>query len=313
MEYKDYYKILGVDKKASQDEIRKAYRKLALKYHPDKNPDNQQAENKFKEIGEAYEVLKDPEKRKKYDQLGANWKNYQQAGGDYDFGDFFRQGAGRQQSARGQRFEFDDFGDIFGGAGGFSDFFKTFFGGGGGGFAGQQTRARRQPGYRGPDYRGEVNLTLEEVYNGTTRILNVENKRLRINIKPGARNGQTLRIKGKGGRGAGGGQPGDLLVKVNIKPHPGFERKGNDLHTEKPVDMFTAILGGQVGVGTLKGQVNMKVPAGTDSGKVFRLKGQGLPDYDNNNVFGDLMVKIKIITPKNLSEKQKELIKQLKG
>ncbi len=300
MEYKDYYKTLGVDRNASQDQIKRAYRKLAVKYHPDKNKNDKKAEEKFKEIGEAYEVLKDPKKRKKYDQLGANWKNFQGSGGSraYDFGGF---GNGSYH------FE-QDLGDMFGGAG-FSDFFNQFFGGG---------RRRRSPGQshfntgmKGQDLEGTVEISLDEAYTGTQRVLNVEGKKLRINLKPGINDGQKLRLRGKGAQSPTGGPAGDLFIKINIKPRPGYTRKGNDLYVQQDVDVFTAVLGGKVNVQTLTGTININVPAGTDSGKKLRLKGQGMPDYNNNTLKGDLYVQLQIKTPKNLSKKQEKLFSQL--
>ena len=247
MDYKDYYKILGVDKKATQDEIKKAYRKLALKYHPDKNPGNKAAEEKFKEISEANEVLSDPEKRKKYDELGSNWKQYENAGapggGYYQWGG--SPGGGRS------RVEYEgDLGDIFGGGAGFSDFFKQFFGGSydTGGFqsAGRGRGSRQQRSVKGQDYQAEMSITLEEAYNGVSRIINVNNEKLKINIKPGVADGQILRVKGKGSAGQFGGQSGDLYLTIKIHPHYLFTLKDNDLYCDVPLDIYTALLGGNL-------------------------------------------------------------------
>ena len=308
MDYKDYYKILGIEKSASQEDIKKAYRKLAVKYHPDRNPDDPNAEERFKEIGEAYEVLKDPEKRKKYDQLGANWKNYQQSG-HQNFDDFFGQSGYGGNGTRDVHFEFGgNMGDFFGESG-FSDFFNQFFGGG------RQQHSRAESFYRGQqpgrDYEGEVKITLEEAYNGVTRLVNVDNSKLRIKIKPGIRDGQALRIKGKGGKGQAGGRHGDLYIKVRVIDHPVYTRVGNDLYRDLEVDLYTALLGGKTTVDTLKGNVNITIPKETESNKTMRLKGLGMPDYDGGPN-GDLYLNINIKVPKNLTSEEKNLIEKLK-
>jgi len=297
MEYKDYYKILGVDKTASEEEIKKAYRKLAIKYHPDKNKGDKEAENKFKEIAEAYEVLKDPEKRKKYDALGANWKQYQDAGsyGPWNFGGFGERGG----------FEFEgDFNDFFGG--GFSDFFQSFFGGGFG-----RTGRARTAGFKGQDLEAALEITLEEAFSGTERILDVNGQKLRIKIKPGVANGQTLRIRQKGGQGFGGGERGDLYLKVNVAPHPEFERIGDDLHRQLDVDLYTMVLGGKAKVKTLDGEVAIAIPAGSENGRKLRIKGLGMPVYDKPGKRGHLYATINVTLPKNLSPEEKELFQKL--
>jgi curved DNA-binding protein len=306
MEYKDYYKILGVDKTASQDAIKKAYRKLAVKYHPDKNKGDKEAESKFKEVAEAYEVLKDPEKRKKYDTLGANWKQYQAQGNGGGFGGFDWSGFGDGRR-RGTRVEFEgDINDFFGG-GGFSDFFQNFFGGG---FSDRRTGAQ-QGGLKGQDYEADLTISLEEAYSGTQRMLDVDGNKLRIKIKPGVNDGQTLRIKQKGGKGVRGGEPGDIYLKVNIATHNGFERQGNDLYTDLDVDMYTAILGGKARLKTFKGDMEINIPEGAENGKKLRLKGLGMPEHDNPTRFGDLYVKINVVLPKNLNPEEKALIRKL--
>ncbi len=305
MEYRDYYKILGVEKNASADAIKKAYRKLAVKYHPDKNAGNKQAEEKFKEVNEAYEVLRDPEKRKKYDTIGSNWKQYERRGGaahDFDWSQFT---GGTKQGSRGgsREYEFD-----FGGSG-FSDFFEQFFGRRfeGGEFA----TGFRQQGRKGQDYRLNLDITLEEAYSGTTRQFNVEGEKMQIRLKPGTHDGQQLRIRGKGGKGSSASLRGDVHVYVHVLNHPDFERRGDHLHCTIPVEVYKAALGGEINIRTLKGMMKTKIEKGTDSDTVIRLKGMGMPVYDKPESFGDLYVKLKIIVPKNLTEKETSLFKQL--
>ncbi|GAB3202086.1 curved DNA-binding protein [Pontibacter aydingkolensis] len=304
MEYKDYYKVLGVDKTASQAEIKKAYRALAKKYHPDKNKGDQAAESKFKDISEAYEVLGDKDKRTQYDQLGANWRQFQQGGGP--------RGGQYQSYGGGGAFTQEDINEMFGGGGGggFSDFFQQFFGGGGGGFgqaAGGRGRTRK-----GQDYQAEMEITLEEAYNGTSRLITTDKQQLRITTKPGVADGQTLRIKGKGGTAAGGGESGDLYIKVLVKPHPKFERKGNDLYTDLQLDMFTAILGGDTQVETMSGTLKLKIPGGTQNGKTLRLKGKGMPLYGKPDQHGDHYVKINVMLPVNLSSEERTMLEKLR-
>ena len=314
MEFKDYYKILGVDKNATKDEIKKAYRKLALKFHPDRNPGNKEAENKFKEITEAHEVLSDPDKRKKYDTLGANWKQYEQAGGN-PFSGF--EGSGFNAHAHGGRnYKFEgDFGDFFSGGGGFSDFFETFMGGGFN-FGGQQTGRRRSSWNRarkGSDYEANLNITLEEAFYGSERQISVDGKKLKIKLKPGIKNGAKLRVRNQGAQGINGGERGDLYLIVNIMQHPFFERDVDDLYFDLPVDFFTAALGGKKALKTIDGKtINVNIPEGTDSGKVLRVRGMGMKKENNPAQRGDLYVKIMIETPKDLNADQKKMMNKLK-
>jgi curved DNA-binding protein len=304
MEYKDYYKILGVDKKASQDEIKKAFRKLAMQYHPDKNAGNKQAEEKFKLISEANGVLSDPEKRKKYDELGENWQQYEQA--QQQGGNPFGGRGGGQYQYQG------DINDLFGEGGessGFSDFFEQFFGRGAGGGRGQ----RRTGHMKGSDYESEMEITLEEAYHGTSRIIQLENEKLRISIKPGAYDGQLLRIKGKGGKGSSPQHHGDLFIRVRVKPHSIFTRKGDDLHIRHTIDLYTAVLGGETVVPTLTGKVKVPVAAGTQNGKAIRIKGKGMPVSGQPHSHGDLYVQLQIHIPEKLSERQRELFEQMKA
>lgn len=302
MDYKDYYKVLGVDKSASADAIKKAYRKLAVKYHPDKNPGNKAAEEKFKEITEAYEVLGDPEKRKKYDELGENWKYYQQQGGTAEGFDW-SQYTGRRPGGQGRAYTSGDFG-------GFSDFFESIFGGGGferAGFGGGgRTRARK-----GEDYKADMEISLEESYNGTTRQVDAGGTRLELKIKPGTYDQQVLRLKGKGGPGINGGPNGDIYITVHVQSHPHYEVKGDDLYCDIPVDLYTAVLGGKALVRTLKGTIRIDIAKGTQNGKVLRLKGMGMPKFGKPGEFGDLYGKVNVRLPEHLSPRETELFNEL--
>jgi curved DNA-binding protein len=306
MEYKDYYKILGVEKSATQDEIKKAYRKLAMKYHPDRNSGNKSAEEKFKEITEANEVLSDPEKRKKYDTLGANWKQYQHTGGR-GFDDFFTNFGGARRGS-GSTYEFSgNLGEMFGGmGGGFSDFFESFFGGGGRGFGG-----RTQPQKTAVDVEAILNVTLEDVFNGSEKTINVDGKKLKIKVNPGTKEGQKLRLKGLGRSKTADGTKGDLYLNIHVLQHPFYEIKDGALYYNLDVDLYTAVLGGKENIKTLDGKtVSINIPEGTESEKKLRLKGLGLID---NGLRGDLLVDIHITVPKHLNKEEKELFKKLKS
>lgn len=306
MDYKDYYRVLGVEKNASQEEIKKAYRKLAIKYHPDKNSGNKAAEEKFKEISEANEVLGDPEKRKLYDELGSNWKQYQQAGNSRADGNDF------DQDPAGGQYQYEFQGDpsaFFGAGGGFSDFFKSFFGGAG---ASAKGFSRSQEFYDipGTDLVGEVSISLKEAHDGTERIIDLGTEKIKVKIKPGAYDGLKLRVKGKGEKGTTG-KAGNLFLEVKVQPHSIFERKGKDLYVEVPVDLFTALLGGKQKVESFTGKLNVRIPAGTQNGKQLRLKGKGMPIYGKSSN-GDLYVKIQVKIPEKLNARQRELVRQLK-
>jgi curved DNA-binding protein len=309
MEFKDYYKILGVEKSATKDEINKAFRKLALKYHPDKNPNNKAAEEKFKEITEAHEVLSDPEKRKKYDTLGANWNQYQTSGGGFE--DFFSQFGGGGRRAGKTTFEYSgDFGDIFGGNSGFSDFFENIFGNRGSrtsGFSRSQMREEK-----GQDYEATLYISLEEAYNGTSKEVLINGKKLRIKINPGTKDGDKLRLKEQGGASRTGRGSGDLYLTIKITKHPFYEYDGDDLYYDLVIDIYTAVLGGKQQVKLINGKtINLSIPKGTDGGKLFRIGNFGLKKSGVGEDRGDLFVRIKIDTPKNLSKKEIELFKEL--
>ena len=308
MEYKDYYKILGVEKNATEKEIKSAYRKLARKLHPDVNPNNKAAQEKFKEVNEAYEVLSDSSKRKKYDALGANWQQYEQfqragAQGPFQWGN-----GGTQY----RTFTQEDLGNIFGNiggedVGGFSDFFRTIFGGGG---FGETTRVQGRP-RRGQDLEQPIEISLDEAYRGSTRIVQKDGRRLEIKIPPGVKTGSKIRYAGEGYPGSNQGPAGDLYLRVQIAPHPTFERDGDDLRVEIPVDLYTAVLGGEAHVPTLKGQLALRIPPETQSGKTFRLAGQGMPRLNDPTKFGDLYAKARIVLPEHLTDEERELFKKL--
>lgn len=297
MEYKDYYKILGVDKKASQDDVKKAYRKLAVKFHPDKNPGDKKAEEKFKEINEANDVLSDPAKRKKYDDLGENWQSQGQ-GFPNDFGQQSRRRQGGQQFYSSEESQF-------------SDFFESVFGSGAGGGFGGSTKQRGRMQRQGDDHQAETTITLEEAFNGTSRQVNLANQTLNLKLKPGIADGQILRMKEKGGPGMNGGPNGDLFITIHVQKHPRFERKGDDLYFDQPLDAYTAILGGKLAVQTIDKTIKINIPEGTDSDKVFRLKEMGMPEYSNPKQRGDSYVSVHIVVPKNLSSEDKEILAKL--
>jgi len=318
MDYKDYYQTLGVSRDADAKEIKRAFRKLARQHHPDVNPGDKKAEERFKEINEAYEVLSDPEKRSKYDQLGSEWARYQQTGGrpgDFDWGRWAAAGA---PDGQGQRVYVrygtpEDMEDLFGGGSPFSDFFTQIFGGMGAGAGaapgGFEYRVRPQ---RGQDYEQEVEISLRDAYQGTTRVLQKDGRRLEVKIPPGARTGTRVRIAGEGGPGAAGGETGDLYLRVRVLPDPQFERRDDNLHVTVPVDLYTAVLGGRVQVPALSGPVMLTVPAGTQNGRVFRLRGKGLPRLQKASQYGDLYAKVDVQLPAKLTPRQRELFEELK-
>jgi len=300
MDYKDYYKILGVERNATPEEIKKAFRKLALKYHPDRNKGNKEAEEKFKDLNEANEVLSDPQKRARYDQLGASYSDWQARGGDqgsFNWNDW----ASAARGAGGQQVDMGDLNDLFGG--GFSDFFSTIFGGMPATARRQQTRTSPRQSYQQP-----VQITLEEAFRGTTRQFQIEDRRIEVKIPAGASTGTKVRVAG-GGPGKGS----DLYLVVEVLPDNRFSLDGHDLTTEVKIDLYTAVLGGSVKVSTLSGDVTLTIPAGTQPGQLIRLAGKGMPALRQPNSFGNLYVRIKVELPRNLSAAQKELFEKLKN
>ena len=302
MEYKDYYKTLGVDRNAEGKEIKKAYRKLARQYHPDVNPGDKAAEEHFKDINEAYEVLSDAEKRQKYDQLGSSWQQWQRTGRDPSGFDWSQWSSGAQPG--GVRVEYRDLGDLEDllGRGGFSDFFQAIFGG----MGAPQARPRR-----GQDYTQPVEITLEEAFQGAARMIQKDGRRLEVKIPPGVKTGSKVRVAGEGSPGIAGGTSGDLYLEVTVLPHSTFEREGDDLRCELPVSLYTAVLGGEVKVPTLSGDVMLNIPPETQGGRTFRLRGKGMPNLHNPQEHGDLYARLRIEIPQKLSQREKELFREL--
>ncbi|KAA3657670.1 MAG: J domain-containing protein [Chloroflexi bacterium] len=320
MDYKDYYNILGVSRSASQDEIKKAYRKLARQYHPDRNPDDKTAESKFKEINEANEVLSDPDKRSKYDQFGSQWEQYSRAGGrpeDFNWGQWGNGGSTRTVSP-------EEFEQMFGGGmdGGFSDFFETLFGGMGrrtgfeqGGFsqAGFQSGGFGNIAQRGQDLEHTVQITLAEAFYGTERSLQWEDGRsINAKIPRGVKPGSRIRLSGQGYPGISGGQSGDLFLVVDVLPHQQFKRDGTDLKVNVPVDLYTLLLGGAVEVPTIDKTVKLTIPAETANGKQFRLRGLGMPNLRQSDERGDLFARVEVTLPQQLTTEEVALFEELR-
>lgn len=290
MAFIDYYQILGVNKTASPEDIKKAFRKLARKYHPDLNPNDKVAEQKFKEINEANEVLSDPENRKKYDKYGKDWKHAEE----------FEKAQQQQRSQRSRQSQSS-------GAyteGDYSDFFESMFGGAG------KSRSRNVQ-FKGQDYHAELELELEEVFKSQKRVLTVNGKNIRITIPAGVSNGQTIRIKGHGGEGLNGGPKGDLIITFSIANHTKFKRDGDNLYSTVNIDLYTALLGGEAVIDTFDGKVKLKIAPETQSGTKVKLKGKGFPIYKKEGSFGDLYVTYNIELPTKLSDKEKELFTEL--
>ena len=308
MAYIDYYKILGVDKNASQDDIKKAFRKLARKYHPDLNPNDPSAKDKFQEINEANEVLSDPEKRKKYDEYGEHWKHADEfeaqkkarqhaGGGGGGFSGFGGDGGSYWYSSDGEGFSGGD-------AGGFSDFFESMFGHRGGG-------GRGNAGFRGQDFNAELHLSLRDAARTHKQVLNANGKQVRITIPAGVADGQVIKLKGYGGEGINGGPAGDLYITFKIAEDSVFKRLGDDLYVDVEMDLYTAVLGGEKVIDTLEGKVKLKIKPETQNGTKVRLKGKGFPVYKKEGQFGDLIITYSVKIPTNLTDRQKELFREL--
>ncbi len=314
MEYRDYYKVLGVGKSATEKEIKSAFRKLAQQYHPDKNPGDKRAEEKFKELNEAYEVLRDPQKRSTYDRLGASYSQWQRTGGagGFDFGQWAagaRGGAGSSGGFRGGTAQ--DLNDLFG-QGGFSDFFNILFGGMGAGAGARQGRRSQTTEWslRGDDMEQSIEISLEEAYSGTQRILQKGDRRLEVKIPAGAHTGTKVRMSGAGGPGQ---RAGDLYLVVSVRPHAQFRRDGDDLHVDLPVEVYTALLGGEVRVPTLTGSVVLTLPPESQAGRTFRLSGRGMPKLRHSDEHGDLYARLVVQIPTNLTDRERQLVAELKA
>ena len=307
MAYIDYYKILGVDKNASQEDIKKAYRKLAHKYHPDLNPNDPAAQERFQAINEANEVLTDPEKRKKYDDYGENWKHADEfeAQKNAGYGGFGHSGSSFDKDGN-TTYWFSSDGQQFSGShmGGFSVFFEELFG---------QHSRKSNRGFRGQDYKAELNLSLRDAYQTHKQVITVGDKQLRITIPAGVSNGQVIKLNGYGAPGVNGGPAGDLYITFVIEDDPQFKRLGDDLYLDVNVDLYTALLGGEQVVNTIDGKVKLKVNAGTQNGTKVRLKGKGFPVYKKEGTFGDLIVTYNVKLPTNLTEQQKEMFRKIQS
>ena len=318
MEFKDYYQTLGVSKTSSEKEIKQAFRKLARKHHPDVNPGDKTAEANFKEINEAYEVLGDPEKRRKYDDLGSNWRMYEQAqqqgqpwpGGAADSG----QGGAWNINMGGpggyRTMTQEEMNEMFGNEDPFSDFFRTFFGGRGPQAGGRQRAGRAPRTINGRDIESEVELTLEEAFHGATRRVSIKQdghaRSVDVRIPAGVKDGSRVRAAGEGEAGSNGGAAGDLYLRVRLRPHPVFERKGNDLHAKVAVPVTVAVLGGEAQVPTITGSVRLKIPETTQNGQIFRLKGHGMPTIGKPEERGDLYASAEIQLPRTLTKEQRQ-------
>ena len=317
MDFKDYYQILGVAREATPEEIKSAFRKLARKYHPDVNPGDQQAESRFKEVSEAYEVLGDSEKRKKYDELGSGWRDFQssnqnpeqnggpgETGAGFDWSRWYTHGAGGGE----QRPDFEGFEDIFQGPGSFSDFFENLFG-----YQKRNGFHKDFQGVRkGVDYRSQLVLELDEIYHGARKTLELDNRRIQVRVPGGIKSDQSIRLKGQGGPGGPQGSPGDLYIKIIARPHDHFKRRGDDLFCEHYVDLYNAILGGEEYLDTFRGRVNIKIAPGSQDGVRLRLTGLGMPRGGKNKEFGDLYVTLRVQLPSELTANEKRLFEELR-
>jgi curved DNA-binding protein len=303
MIYKDYYKELGVGQSATPGEIKSAYRALAFKYHPDHTKGDKAAEERFKAINEANEVLSDPMKRKKYDRFGADWKHYENTGaqpGGFDWSKYAsgRGGQTRRTDTHEPDATFTD-GDV-------DDLFEMLFGQRSG-----QRRGRGSVAIKGEDLAAETTLSLEEAYHGTVRLIQLNGQTIKVTIKPGIAAQHVLRMAGKGGSGSGGGPNGDLYLTVTTAPHPVYQRRENDLYRDLPVELYTAVLGGRTQIETFKGKTTVSIPKGTQNGRELRLRGLGMPVYGRKNEYGNLLVNVDILVPEHLSEEEVGLFRKL--
>jgi curved DNA-binding protein len=295
MAFIDYYKVLEIDKSATEAEVKKAFRKLARKYHPDLNPNDKEAEQKFKEVNEANEVLSHPENRKKYDQYGEDWKHSEE---------FEKSRQQQSRSRGGQQGGFGGF-EGFSGGGDYSDFFESMFGGRASGGRSQTRQSK------GGDYNAELNLDLKDVYTTQKRELTINGKKIRLTIPAGVENGQIIKISGMGAEGSNGGPKGDLYITFTIENNTKFKLEKHNLYSTVDLDLYAAILGGEITVDTFDGKVKLKVMPGTQNGTKVKLKGKGFPVYKKEGHFGDLYITYQIVIPANLSEKEKELFEEL--
>ncbi len=305
MEYEDYYKILGLNKNATKEEIRKQYRNFAKKYHPDVNPNESEAHKKFAKINEAHDVLSDDEKRKKYDALGSEYQKYKNTGSQNDF-DWSKYTGNKDNNT--YTYYSDDINDLFG-KGEFSDFFKNLFGGGGiyEGFSSKD----KKYSFKGGDYQTELTLSMEEAYSGCTKIINIAGKNLRIKFDEGVKDTQIIRLNSKGAPGINGGANGDLYIKINTALHPNYKKIGNDIFMDLSVNIYKAILGGEVEVKTLSEKINLKIKPESQNGTTFRIKGKGFPVYGNKGQYGDFYIKINLKIPEKITEKEKIIFQEL--
>ena len=305
MDFKDYYEILGVSSDADEKTIKQAYRKLARQHHPDVNPGNKEAEEKFKTINEAYQALSNPEQRKKYDELRAQYQRWQQSGRQPQDFNWQNWAAQPGENANVRYATPEDLEDLFGNESPFSDFFTSIFG---------QTRGQRErpSGPRkGQDVEAEIDLPLEEAYRGGTRTLQIGDRRIEARIPPGVRTGSRVRLAGQGRQGRDAGPAGDLYLVVRVLPHPNFELEGDDLHTEVPLDIYTAVVGGEVQVPTLDRPLMLKIPPKTQGGRTFRLRGRGMPKPSDPKTRGDLYVRVKLVLPENMTEEELNTFRSL--
>lgn len=322
LDFKDYYNILGVSPQSDSKEIKKVYKNLAKKYHPDANPGNKEAEERFKEINEAYHAISDPAKRQKYDDLRTNYQQWQKHGGNNDSFDWSAWQGNPGSKSYSRTMSPEEFADLFGDRGysternfgGFSDFFSSIFG------MGQSSNAEPEEFYSeilrkpqvGRDIQGEITITLEEAYHGTKRLIEVGNRRIETVIPKGIQDNKKIRLSGQGEAGIKGGNRGDLLLTVRILPHQTIFRDGDDLNVIQRIDFYTAVLGGETRINTFNGEIILKIPPKTQSGKSFRLKGKGMPVINQPGKFGDFYVKISIVIPDDISKEEINKLQEMK-